>query len=520
MGDGKKMVQMDQKKMTSGRSKLAGNTVSLTVSGAAGIIFTLIQLSVLSRVLTEQLFGLFVSLRGFSLLLSTVILIGLPQVMIRFYPSFQNRGEKHRAALLFLCSVAVVMVLGSAMLLTRGYWDALIPESTMDLISGEHVFWMSLASIALSLKLVLYGGFNGFRDMHLQMIFELIYLVVLTICIAVLSSSLDVKILFQLIFFINLMTFLSGLPVFIRSLDRSILQPAVHDGGAVLPSFLPYLGNSLLLSFVALAFTDFDRFIMSSALPLSAISLFHIASRINGLVKRFLGFPVIALQPEVTRIYEEGRLSELTERIALFTKTTLIAALLLSSLVAVVGREVIVLLSGSTYTDAYYILLILLPGVPLAAFIAPLLSTMKGLHYMKWAVLCDFLWMSVYFGTFFVFVSIWGVFGMAVAQILASSVQMTAAVLIARREGFYGGAGSRIGRVLLSSAVFVAAGTAATGFLGIPAAAAILILSPFLIRTALSRLHVFDSYEVSMIMEMIPAGAGRKAIAWIISREV
>ena len=98
------MVEMVEEDLTRGRSRIAGNSISLAVSGAGGMVFTLIQLSILSRTLDGELFGAYVVLRGFSLFLSTIILIGLPQVIIRFLPSFQKRGEEARALRLFTFS--------------------------------------------------------------------------------------------------------------------------------------------------------------------------------------------------------------------------------------------------------------------------------------------------------------------------------------------------------------------------------------------------------------------------------
>ena len=78
------------------RSKIAENTIFLAVSGAAGVVFTLAQLALLSRFMDVNEFGLLVTLRGFSLLLATAILVGLPQVLVRFLPTFASRGDRSR----------------------------------------------------------------------------------------------------------------------------------------------------------------------------------------------------------------------------------------------------------------------------------------------------------------------------------------------------------------------------------------------------------------------------------------
>ena len=515
------MVEMAPEKMIAGRSRLAGNAVSLAVSGAAGVIFTLIQLSILSRSLEGELFGVFVVLRGFSLLLSTIILVGLPQMLIRFLPSFQSRGEEAKALRLFLASSAVVLFLGVLMYLGVGAVKGLVPATAEDFLSEDVLSWMVLASIAIALKLILYGGFTGLREMRFQMMFELGYLVILTFFILLFRLRLDLLILFKLICILNGIIFVPGATVFVVSVYRSTGPEKRHVvEGVVLPSFFPYLGYSLILGFVALAFSDFDRFVMSSVLSFSAISIFHIASRVNSLIKRFLAFPVIALQPEVTRIYEEGRWEELSEKIVLFTKTTVIAAFFFVMLAAVAGRGVIILLSGRAYIGAYPILLVLLTGIPIAAFAAPLLATMKGLDHIKWAVLCDFLWMAVYFGSFMIFVSIWGVLGMAVAQVLASAVQMLVAVMLSKREGFYGRPGSETGKAILLFLFLILAGVLLTEYFGLPATIAWLLMSPFVLKFILVRLEVFNQAEAGKLIGMVPAMMGKKALAWFLAAEV
>jgi hypothetical protein len=174
------------------------------------------------------------------------------------------------------------------------------------------------------------------------------------------------------------------------------------------------------------------------------------------------------------------------------------------------------MVSGRAFLDAYGVFLVLLPGVPMAALIAPLLSAMKGLHFMKWAVFCDFIWMAVYFGTFFFLVGLWGVLGMAAAQLLASAFQTAAAIVLSKRGGFYGGAGARTGRVLAVFAAVAAAGTAAAIHWGLAAAAILVAASPFLLRAVLVGLRIFDEEEARLIAAMTQTKALRKTVCWMI----
>ncbi|MCD6378828.1 oligosaccharide flippase family protein [bacterium] len=509
---------MDKEPLGFGRSRLVENTVSLVISGIFGVVLTLTQLSILSRFLEGEIFGLFIALRGFNVLLATLILMGLPQVLMRFLPSYQGREQRRKALSLFLTSIGVVLFLGGFLYAGSGMWREWIPDRLSELfISDDIIFWITLASISLAFKLLLYGGFKGLRVMSAQMILELSSLVLFTGYIFFTRNSLAVIPLFRALFVINSLVCLSGYPAYFRLSKRLIGEREISRGNIILPSFLSYWVNCVILGLVALAFTDIDRFVMSSMLPVATISVFHIGSRINVLVKRFLGFPILALQPEVTRIYEEGRWGELKGKILLFTKGTFVASLLLIAVVAVTGRDIIMLISGAGYEKAYIVLLILLPTVPIAAFIAPLLVTMKGLHYIKWALLCDLIWMIIYFGGFPFFVSYLGLPGMAIAQLFASLIQMIGAVLIARKKGFYGGLGNHVFRAILIVVVITPVGILAANIWGLWVSVLSFAVFPFLCRFVFRKIGLFEPSDVEQILDLIKFRHGKRIAGWFLT---
>jgi O-antigen/teichoic acid export membrane protein len=259
---------------------------------------------------------------------------------------------------------------------------------------------------------------------------------------------------------------------------------------------------------------------MTSLVPLGVIPIYHVASRINQLIKRFLGFPVVAMQPEVTRIYEEGRWHELEGRIALFTKATVVVSLACAAVAAAVGREAIVLMSGEQYAGAYPLLLVLLGTVPVAAYVAPLGATMRALHFMWWAVLCDFAWMAAYFAGMFLFMPRAGLIGAALAQSAAYIFYTALSIEFARRRRFLGGRGiPAMARALVVCSAAGAAGAAACALWGLPAAAACVVLLPLLIRAALHRTGIFERGEAEAIAAMIPPGPVRRVVRWALSLE-
>ncbi len=503
------------------RSKIVENSASLAVSNLISLVFTVVQLGVLSRFLGSERFGLFVSLRGLALLIGTFALLGLPQVIIRFFPSYQQRSRRSTAVLLFLTSAAVVAVLGAVAYRGSEIWVRIVPEQMRAcLFDSGSLKWLILVSVSIAGKMLLYGAFNGLREMRMQLVLEFIYSLSLTLFIVVKRDLLDVAMLFEAITILNAAVFVIGLPLLVFTLNRLI--PGESDGSesdVYLPPLVPYWCGSIVLSLVALAFTDVDRFVMSIALPVSTISLFHIASRINFILKRFLGIPILAAQPEITRVYEEGRSSILSGKIRLFIKVTLVSSFFLIGLFAVVGRDIILLLSGSEFLDAYPLMLFLLPTIPIAAVSAPLLATMRSLHYLKWAIVCDLVWMVVYFGLFFLIVRVMGVASIVMAQLFAALAQMAVAVRLAKREGFFGGIGERLGRVVLALLVLAPLGIVMTRMGGLFASAILFVLSPFIGRYLIRKLDVFEYGEMNELLEMIHFGYGRRVVGWLLQME-
>ena len=108
---------------------------------------------------------------------------------------------------------------------------------------------------------------------------------------------------------------------------------------------------------------------------------------------------------------------------------------------------------------------------------------------------------------------------MAVAQILASAVQLAAAIALARREGFFGGIGSRLGRVFAALAVVTTVGMLVTRRTEWYASAIAVMLAPFAAKLLIRRLGVFEPEETGRILELVTVPAGRRVAAWILSAE-
>ena len=95
---------------TSGGSRAGSNALFLLLQGLAASVFGLLQMKLFTVSLGEEVFGLFLALRGLAVLLSSVGVMALPQLAQRFGPQLEVRGD--RGALLRGALTLVFALLG------------------------------------------------------------------------------------------------------------------------------------------------------------------------------------------------------------------------------------------------------------------------------------------------------------------------------------------------------------------------------------------------------------------------
>ena len=74
-------------------------------------------------------------------------------------------------------------------------------------------------------------------------------------------------------------------------------------------------------------------------------------------------------------------------------------------------------------------------------------------------------------------------------------------------------------RALAASLLFGGAGAAACAVWGLPAAAACILLAPFLLRLAVRKLSLFDPDESRTLVEMLQDRPGSGLVRWVLSLE-
>ena len=416
--------------MTPARSRFLGNTVSLGVATVVSTMLTLAQMKILAAALPLAIFGLFASLRGLSLLVSILAANGFPQALVRFLPEHAARGQRGVAVRASVIAVVATVAACAVMLLVvmalPSTFLSDVPAGTM---SKSLLLWFAVTTVAVALKLVLYGGFNGLRRFGSQTVLETLTLAAQAAWMWIDRDSLDLVRLFEIVGITSAVSAVIAIPWFALRLASDVgsgeTQPATTSYGH-------YWAGAVGLSVVAVAFTDVDRWVLSHVLALEALSLFHVASRIQRLANRFIAVPVLTLQPEITRIHALGRNDEVGLVTRAFFKTSVMMGGFAFAGIAACAIPLIELASGPEFIGAHRTLVLLALSIPLTSMSAPLTAVMKALDGVRAALYCDLAWACVYVGLMLALASSLGLEGAGWAALAAAAVQVVVAMRLAR----------------------------------------------------------------------------------------
>lgn len=486
------------------------------MSTVVSTLLTLAQVKILAAYLLPGAFGLFAALRGFSLLVSLLAANGFPQLLVRFLPFQESKKQFTRAiglsgvsffVPLFLLTVFVFIVESN-----RAFFFDIIPEGWLQTAgeSSELFLWFYATTLGVTLKLVLYGGFNGLRRLPAQIVLEVVSLAVQVVWIFIWRDQLTLTRLFMILGVTSLAACIVGLPWYFRILFREVAPEGTADTGSAETGigYREYWIGAAGISLVAVAFTDVDRFLLSQVLALEILAQFHIGSRLLRLTNRFLSVPVLAFQPEISRLDAEERSGSIVLSTTVFFKfNTAVATAAALSLFAL-APDLIRFVSNERYNAAVPLLRILAVSIPLTAMTAPLTAVMKALDQVRRALYCDLAWAATYVVLLLLLGGAWGLVGAGAAQVSASVVQLALALSLGR---FAPGMGAVIAVVTRSAiaGVVAFAPLLVAGALMAPSPAALaaklllFLLSLVLFRFMLKTLGLFTSVEREALISLM-----------------
>jgi O-antigen/teichoic acid export membrane protein len=495
-------------------SRFVGNTASLAAATVIATLLMLAQMKLLAAHLSLATFGLFASLRGLSLLVSIVAANGFPQVLVRYLPEHAARGARgaaRRAGAIAVGSTAAacVALLAGVAALRHVLFRDLEPTADAALLG-----WFGLTTLAVALKLVLYGGFNGLRRFGSQTVLETAALAAQVAWMALERDSLTITRLFQITGVTSMLAVLVGLPWFALRLRTEVEARA--QAGAT-GSWVRYWAGAVGLSAVALAFTDVDRWVLSHVLALESLSMFHVASRIMRLANRFLAVPVLAFQPEVTRVSAEGRAEAVALSTRAFFKASVLLAVFGAAAIVVYSRGLILLAANDAYLGARTTLWLLAASIPLSAMAAPLTAVMKAMDAVRGALYCDLAWAGVYVTLLLVLTSRIGLEGTGVAQVSASAVQLALAIRLASiRPGAVEMAGTLVKSLACAAVAFAPVVLLDRAHAPAPVTLAAGVVAVWLYVRLARRARVLSIAERERVHALVSGRGLRPALAWFV----
>jgi O-antigen/teichoic acid export membrane protein len=507
-----------------GQSRFLSNTAALAVHMVFATLFTFLQVKILASYLPPDRFGLFVSLRGFSLLIATLASAGLPLLLVRFIPELEAKRRGQTALTLYGLSLAGSLgLLLVAWLVVGSYQTRFLNFVDPSDLTGDLLWWFWITTIGWSFKLIVYGGLNGLRRLTVHAALDVAALFAQLVWIFVLRFELTLTVLFKIAGIVSLLEGIIGLVVILGFL---LVPSRGEAGGRAGPDqarerrfrYVSYWGWAVGLSVVAIAFSDVDRYFLSQVITLEMLALFHIGARVTRSSSRLLGVPNFAFQPEVTRLEAEGRMEQARLATRVFMKFSgALAVFTAAGLIAFAG-EILIFVAKAEYTRAAPLMVLLALAMPLSALTAPLTTVMKALDRVRLALFCDLVWAVLYVGLLFVLCARFGLIGAGLAQLVAGLAQLSLAARLSRppvKLRFVAGLSARLfgSAALVFAPLLVIEMVAGWGSFGLMTIfkLALLVGAGWGYRKLLLAGKLFSADEKYILMEMLT----RRGLGWV-----
>ncbi|MBN2171141.1 MAG: hypothetical protein JW819_07480 [Candidatus Krumholzibacteriota bacterium] len=501
-------------------SRVGSNALFLAVKTLLASLLALVQVKLFAVHLSQEGFGLLLALRALAGLVAAVALAGLPQLALRFLPQLEARregGRILRAAGLTLTGIlAGYAVVGLAAWLGRDWLAGRFALAG----AADALFRRALlVALAFGLSELADALWQGLRRMGPMALAEVLAAAGLTLQLFLERGSLDAARALELTAFWFLLRGGLLLAAFPLAVPRGGAPPAplrLERG-----QLRDYWLLSLPLRWLALAYFDLDRYVVALAAALELVSLFNVPARLVGVSRRFLAAPVLSLQTEVSRFYEERREAELPERLQLFLRAQLVLSLWLAAALLLLSRPLILLVATPAYLRALPLMCLLLLSLPLSSLAACLEAAFRGLHGLHVVLLGNLAWALAYYGSLVILVRHLDLIGLGLAQVGAAALQAAWILAAARRRGWLAGLGGPLARTLawglaplvpaiLAARLLPGAAGWAPGPAGVAAGLGLLAAGAWL---ALAGEGILDGREKAWLLARLPLAGLRRGLA-------
>ncbi len=391
---------------------LVGRLLALAVDFAAHVIVV--------RYLTKEDYGAFSYALAVASLMSTVVVLGLPETIGRFVPVFQERGERGRLFGSVLIALSIVVVTGLACVLVvvgaaDGVAAALASTDTSKLLAIL-VLIVPLEGVNLVLQ-SLFASLGRVRAIFLRQ-YVIVPFLRLGVAFALVAGEGTAQLLAigwvctsaaGVLFY----GALAGGP-FVRALRRRTLQiewPAREIVSFALPVFLTNVFWIVLLAFstIALGIAEGEREVAAFQAVLPPARLNYLALAI---------FAILFL-PTIARQHEQQRFDDLRQTYVATTMWLVVLTFPIFALTTVFAPEFVGTFFGGEYESSGAILILLAIGYYVHTAAGPNSVTLKVFRRLRYTVVIDLLALAFGIALNLVLIPVAGATGAAAAFLAA-----------------------------------------------------------------------------------------------------
>jgi O-antigen/teichoic acid export membrane protein len=386
------------------------NTIALYASFGGNLVFSFVQLKILSAYLPKDPLGLLFALQGIALIVAEASKLGFPLTFARYLPKFEAELDSDKARGLLALGIGAHLALGLLELLLAFLVFHLfgLRSDLVRLFPLAFVSYFLYANFGL-----IFSAFVGRRRMVRGAVLNVGFLLAFNLTLFLRRDVLDVP----GVLWVQLLTVIPFFFLSILLLDLFPLRPR-----GVFREIRGFWKFSAYTSLLAPVFHYVDRIIVTAFLPLASVAVFTVGRKIDRALKNLLAIPMTSFGPEVSFAAERGRTRMLREGATLFARLNVLAALATFLLVILLGKLAIRVVSTEAYLGAYPVLVILASSLVPTGISAPIGMYARSIGNMKLFFSTNLMWIVVYLGTSIALVRPLGLNGVALATLIASTI--------------------------------------------------------------------------------------------------
>jgi len=309
--------------------------------------------------------GRYVTAQTFISFFETVLALGIPYIIIKFFPTLldKNKEKASRIASVFL---KYALVIGGGFLVINYFLSPYIDKFIYTKIDSLS-FILLLMSIHVPISLLfgviisLYRSMLKIKEIVLYgTVVSVLVRAVLTVIVFQFTSNITYFIIIEvftqiLVLFILLVLFnRNQFPIFVKSEIKDVIGDSV---------MIAYGSKMFLNSIIAFISGQSLRFIISIKLLPIDIGAYSILLTLTGLTTFLLINLNKVIAPAITKLYEEGKITELN---ALYKKTTFLVNIFtipLAVLIVLFADEILVLYTVEMVSYKPYLFFMMIGGM-------------------------------------------------------------------------------------------------------------------------------------------------------------